>query len=406
MPSPRPVIESNSNPYVRWKKLGCHKYQFENLTSNATLRVELWRLDGAKRDKVWEAVLPPTSLSAPLDLKLDTRTLEKGDGVYQIVTRPFLPTIVSSTTLNATTVSSSYIPLVFFDNDDVITEIKDGTTTLWSGSATLATINQVLTALAGINGTAVLLPANSNDPNNPLWTPNSAPTILWQTTNGAKATTATFVIDGEQMTIDALRWCATTIPTAGTDPEYWITRFTVAGQNILTQYYDVRYQYNAFLQAVQQWLDANGGGLIVTTPNFVIYQNNCQAIQSLTYSRLRDDEAETLYDYIYELCDFFACYMKLYQAYICKNPCASACDAMERNLTSEFSELMTLSSSFFLGVIANAGVHRLNEFGDMGFYESSLTRAVDTSVLFSNLRQRVAKCGKLCADVPCGGCGK
>lgn len=405
MPSPRPVIESNSNLYVRWKKLGCHSYQFENLTNNATLQVELWRMDGANKEKVWEAVLPPATLSAPLDLKVDLNTLEKGDGIYQIVTRPFLPTIITSTTFNTTTSTSTYIQLAFFDNDDTITSISVGPTLLWTGSATLATIGQVLTALSAINGTAVLLAPNATDPNNPLWSPSASPTILWTTTNGAIATSAELLVDGSALTVPAQHWCATTIPIAGIDPEYWITSFVVGGQNLLTEYYDVRYQHGQFLMLLQEWLDAHGGGLIQTTPDFVIYQNTCQPITSITYSRVRNDESETLYDYVYEFCDFYACFMKLYQAYICKNPCASQCEAIERNLTSEFSELMTLSSSFFLAAVANAGIHRLNEFGDMGFYESSLQRAVDTSLLFKNLRLRIAKCGKLCADVPCG-CGK
>lgn len=409
-----PTLIYNQNSFVRWDKTECDLYTITNIVNYSAVDVTITDLTGDYTESFTLEIGGSNSITLP------------GDGVFKIcaIAKELLPD--NQYTLQNFTFKASVVNI---------------------GAMAAAGESRILQVSMTTGGIIYNSTANGGpDPDNNWTTPptsyQSVITVIqaWLDANGGGEvriiapgdqpyTWLPIDPDDYQLVIIALGGDSIsqviTAQSAEISPVYhdgdvdclntWQGQLPESGvvvsvlfndEEVLSQPWDTTTEEGiaGFISDIQAWLAVNGGGQVLPDgQEFIVVFEQCLQSQVITMGNLVPSVEEC--DYIYELCDTFACITRLVNKWLCKDPCPKP-NCQEDTLDYEEARrrAIDLSTLFFHALMPLVSVDRLWYLGNWDVNEDRTCNVNNIIELFSKLRAYVKQCGFDCCN-PCGDCG-
>lgn len=397
----------NYNDYIRWdKEATCHAYSITNLTPPAPslegfpVRVDIYDLTQDDNGLVRTPIYTIESLSAGATVLWTAPS----DGVYEFCAAPLVDTIVSSTDAGFTRARRTWVTLTGALNTDQLLTVSTSVGVVGVGAplslflpngGTVIGVNALLASNGG--GACFVIPPNVTLAGYPH-TPSSSWTFVIDSLANVTITAVGYQANGSTTstsTVNSACLYAFNDSPVPTVQQHYITSLLVGTTNILTRYYDKRYELNVFYNDVTTWLQANGGGgvYIGQTGDPYIYSLTCQNFQQLTSSEIQTIQQLTLCAYIIDLCDLTSCMDKLIREWLCGNPCCEDCDSTEQAKRNKAREnALWLSRMFYIGLQPLITKDTLFYLGSWTQEEQRIVRTTKITELYTKIRKFLEQC--------------
>lgn len=200
--------------------------------------------------------------------------------------------------------------------------------------------------------------------------------------------------------------CFTTWQAGGCGDRQWVVSVLFNGQELITRPYNMTVQadVDALLAIIAAWLAVNGGGQVVINEQvgFYVIFENCLQSAVITLADLVPSVEEC--DYVFELCDTFACMTRALNNWLCQDPCASPCDVGYMPWEQARRTAIELSTLFHAGLMPLISQDRLWHLGNWDISNDRLTNINNIIGLFKQYRDYMKQCGFNCCD-PAKDCG-
>lgn len=426
---PQPGFFKKENSYIRWTKTGCHGYRITNKTSpigGYILKINVTRLDGQYVTPILTNLILNPGESYDLSIKYDKVSEYGGDGVYSITAvpinlTPIYPSVDSgansrlaiytfpTVTTNTNILGLGTSPVMGGSNPDIFDALIHGAANFSSPPTSLNNLKNAITAWNSGN-VVEIIPPNGTSPSglylgtSPSWRIVffNNPGDVFTTGQADALTIREGGIGGIETDIFPTFQCYWGVPEPTTTPPVptHVTGFTIDGDNVLGRVYDIATEATLFLADLNIYFAANGINAFAAdyNGNAYIISSPCLNIESITYAQVSEAQNTPLVDYIYELCDTYACYAKLLNAYLCLNRDCTSCHYQ----SIEYKRLMEMTALLNGALLPAISADTLAYMGDFGFYEKRAQNATTIANLFQNVRALVFQCGYGCEDKkPC-----
>ena len=335
------TILSNSNFYVRWDKTDCDNYTITNLLSYATVDVTI-----SDELSDWEE-------SFSLEFNGENTIILPADGVYKICATSSADAFNDIYTAQpALTLSNSVVNIgpMTGAGDAFISRIRVvGQGNIYQSDPPPLQDNDWSNPPSSYSNVGIAvnnwLAANGGGFFEIIAPGQQSATFPWVPVDATNYQVAFFSQNNYEIEyIGTTQWNDVSVPTQFLHfpdvdcivswapdlenldpPREYVISFILDGQNILTEPVFIGDQagIDNFFDIVQTWLNENGGGIILDRENLWFVFDNCATPGALTLANVLPSNEQC--DYIYELCDTYACIARLVQQWLC-NPCPDKCD--------------------------------------------------------------------------------